>query len=150
MDAVTYPNEAVIEFINQNVIPLRKGSDEQPMAKDFGISWTPALLILDQNGKEHHWTIGFLEAAELISSLELGIGKMHYDANEFKEAINSFEKILAKHPGSDSAPEADFLAGVSRYKSTHNPLLLKEAYEHLRKEYPQSSWTKRAYPYRLL
>lgn len=150
MDAVTYPNKAVVDFINQSVVPLRIGSVEQPMAKDLDISYTQAQLILDQNGKGHHRTVGFLEPAELIPSILLGIGKMHYATNTFKEAINSFEKILAKHPGSASAPEAIFLTGVSRYKSTHNPLPLKEAYEHLQKDYPRSSWTKRAYPYRLL
>ena len=150
MDAVTYPQEAVIDFINQNLVPLRVGSDEQPMAKDFDIRWTPALLILDRDGKEHHRTVGFMEPTELISSLLLGIGKMHYDAGAFKEAIASFERIAAEYPWSDSAPEAIFLTGVSGYKSTHQALPLKESYEHLRKAYPQSPWTKRAYPYRLL
>ena len=151
MDAVTYQNEAVIEFINQNVIPLRIASDQQATAEKFNIHLTPALLILDPNGKEHHpRTIGFLEAEELIASILLGIGKMRYDRSEFKEAINSFSKLLAKHPENDSAPEAAFLTGVSRFKSTHNPLALRETYEHLRRKYPRSSWTKRAYPYRLL
>ncbi len=149
MGAVTYPHEAVITFINENVVPLRIGSDDQP-AKDFNISWTPALLILDEYGKEHHRSIGFLEPEELISAIVLGIGKTHYDADEFQEAITSFEKIVDKSPGSDSAPEAVFLAGVSRYKSTHDPLPLKEAYEYLLKEYPLSPWTKRAHPYSLL
>lgn len=149
MGAVTYPHEAVVSFINENVVPLRIGSDEQP-AKDFNINWTPALLILDQNGKEHHRSIGFLGPEELIAAIVLGIGKMQYDADNFREAITSFEKIIEKSPGSDSAPEAVFLAGVSRYKNTHSPLPLKEAYEHLLEEYPRSPWTKRAYPYRLL
>lgn len=150
MDAVSYPKETVIEFINHHVVALRLGSDEQPMAKDFDISWTPALLILDSSGKEHHRTIGFMEPEELISSIILGIGKMHYDTGGYKEAIKKFEKILAKFPGSDSAPEAIFLAGISRYKSTNNPLPLKEAYELLHQQYPGNLWTKRAYPYRLI
>jgi hypothetical protein len=151
MDAVTYQNEAVVGFINQNVVPLRIASDEQPTAEKFKIILTPALLLLDPDGKEHPpRTIGFLEAAELVAAILLGIGKMRYDRCEFREAINSFKKILAKHPENDSAPEAAFLAGVSSYKSTHNPLVLRETYEHLRKRYPRSSWTKRAYPYHLL
>jgi len=117
----------------------------------FNIILTPALLLLDPEGKEHHSrTIGFLEAEELIASIPLGIGKMRYGRSEFREAINSFKKILAKHPENDSAPEAAFLAGVSHYKYTRNPLALRETYEHLRQKYPRSSWTKRAYPYRLL
>lgn len=151
MDAVTYPHEAVVEFINQNVIPLRIAADERPTAEKFNIHSTPALLILDPNGEEHPpRTIGFLEAEELISTMLLGIGKMWYDRSEFKEAINSFATLLAKHPEDDFAPEAAFLTGVSRFKSTLNPLVLRETYEHMRQNYPRSSWTKRAYPYRLL
>ena len=40
--------------------------------------------------------------------------------------------------------------GVSGYKSSHDPKKLKEAYERLQAEYPESEWTKRAYPYRLI
>lgn len=150
MDAVTYPNEEVAEFINNNVIPLRLASDTQPTAKNFNITWTPALLILDHTGIEHHRSIGFLQPMELIPSILLGIGKVYYDKNEFQEANNYFEQILAQYPESDSTPEAVFLIGVSRYKSMHNPQPLKEAYEVLQKNYSQSSWTKKAYPYRLL
>lgn len=150
MDAVTYPNEAIIEFINQNVIPLRVTADQQPIATDFNITWTPALLILDQEGHEHHRTIGFMSPEELIPSLLLGIGNSHFNGNNFKEALSSYEKLLADYPKSDSAPEAIFQKGVSLYKSTNDPKPLKEAYEYLQAEYPASQWTKRAYPYRLI
>jgi hypothetical protein len=39
---------------------------------------------------------------------------------------------------------------VCLYKSTNNPKPLKEAYEQLKDQYPESEWTKRAYPYRLI
>ena len=58
--------------------------------------------------------------------------------------------LLANYPASDAAPEAVFARGVYRYKSTHDPATLKEAYELLEKHYPQNQWTKRAYAYRLL
>jgi len=62
----------------------------------------------------------------------------------------NLEALLAGYPKSDAAPEAIFLRGVSRYKSTHEAKPLKEAYELLQAQYPGSEWTKRAYPYRLL
>lgn len=150
MDAVTYPKEALIDFMNQNVIPLRLGSDEQPMASEFGIKWTPSLLILDENGDEHHRTVGFFEAKELIPSILIGMGKTHFDAGEFKKALSCFDKILADYSASDFAPETIFLSGVSNYKDTGAPAPLKQAYEHLQEKYPASPWTKRAYPYRLI
>ena len=150
MDAVTYPTETVIEFLNETVIPLQVSADHQPMSVDFNIQWTPALLILDQEGVEHRRTVGFLSPEELIASLLLGIGNMYFHKNDFKEALNRYEKILAEFPESDAAPEAIFQIGVSRYKSSNDPMPLKEAYEQLQRDFSTSLWTKRAYPYRLI
>ena len=150
MDAVTYPNPAVVEFIQKNLIPLQVSFDAMPLATVFNIQWTPTLITLDSQGKEHHRTVGFLSPQELIPSLMLGMAKCHFDSQRFQEALAILEKLLAEFPQSDSAPEAIYLHGVSRYKSTHDPKPLKEAYERLQKDYPASEWTKRASPYRLL
>ena len=150
MDAVTYPDSKVVSFINENLIPLQVQFDAQPLASDFNITWTPTLITLDAEGREHHRTVGFLAPDELIPSLLLGMGKSCFENERFEEALSYLEKILADYPKSDSAPEAHYLRGVCRYKSTHDPKPLKEAYEKLREEYPMSEWTKRAYPYRLL
>ena len=150
MDAVTYPKEEVSNFINKNVIPLRVPSDQQPISTDFKVNWTPALLILDQEGNEHYRTIGFMGAEELIPSIWLGIGNSHFDGNNFEEALSCYEKLLADYSRSDSAPEAIFQKGVSLYKSTNDPKPLKEAYEQLQDKYPTSKWAERAYPYRLI
>ena len=150
MDAVTYPNEKVAEFIDQNLIALRVAFDSQPLSADFKVNWTPTLVTVDPQGREHHRTVGFLAPEELIPSLMLGIAKMHFDQNDFDSALPQFEKVLAEYPRSDATPEAVYLRGVSRYKKTHNAKPLKEAYEELQKAYPSSEWAKRAAPYRLL
>ncbi len=150
MDAVTYSNKVVIDFISQNTIPLRVAPDHKPMSTDFNIKWTPSLLILDKEGNEHHRTVGFMSTKELIPSILLGTGNKHFNNNRFTEALKAYEIILADFPESDSAPEAVFQKGVCLYKSANAPLPLKEAYEHLRDKYPTSQWAKRAYPYRLI
>jgi tetratricopeptide (TPR) repeat protein len=150
MGAVTYPDTKVIGFISENMIPLQVLFDAQPLSTDFNIKWTPTLITLDSEGKEHHRTVGFLSPDELIPSLLLGIGKSYFETDRFEEAIESLERLLREHPNSDAAPEAIYLRGVCRYKSTNDPKPLKDAYEQLKAEYPASKWTKRAYPYRLL
>jgi hypothetical protein len=150
MDAVTYPDESVFKFIQKNMVPLRVASDAQPLSAQFNIKWTPTLITLDADGKEHQRTIGFLYPKELIPSLLLGIAKGHFDRERFIEALSRLEEIVADHSQSDSEPEAIYLRGVCGYKSTHNPKPLREAYEHLQANYPSSEWTKRAHPYRLL
>lgn len=150
MDAVTYPDTKVTDFIMQHLIALRIRADEQPHSADFKITWTPTLIVLDQEGTEHHRTVGFQSPDELIPSLLLGMAKTRFDQHHYAEALSLLQQLLDKYPASDAAPEALFLKGVSGYKSTHNPALLKEAYQQLQACYPASEWTKRAYPYRLL
>lgn len=150
MGAVTYPDARVISFINEHMIPLRVRFDAQPLATDFNVNWTPTIVTLDSEGKEHHRTVGFLAPEEFIPSLLLGIAKVYFDTDRFDVALVNLEKLLLDYPKSHSAPEAIYLRGVSLYKSTDHPKTLKQAYEKLQDNYPGSEWTKRAYPYRLL
>jgi tetratricopeptide (TPR) repeat protein len=150
MGAVTYPDPNVIQFIENNLIPVQVLSDHKPLSVDFNVKWTPTLITLDTDGKEHHRTLGFLAADELIASLLLGMGKTHFDRGEFEAAISNLEKVVSDYPKSDSAPEAIYFLGVARYKNTEDPKALRAAYDKLSAEYPDDEWTKRAYPYRLI
>jgi len=147
MDAVTYPDKSVTEFINSNMIPVRVRSDHKPLSEDFKVKWTPALITLDMDGTERHRTVGFMAPEELIPSLMLGIGKAHLERGEFSQAIPRFEMLVSKYAKSGSAPEAVFYLGVAQYQSTHEPKFLKKAYDQLAAKYPKSEWTKRASPY---
>lgn len=150
MGTVTYPETNVINFIEDNFVPLQIQSDAKPYATDFNVKWTPTIITLGLDSKEHHRTVGFLGPEELVPSLLLGRGKFHFDNDRYAEALKSLGKVVSDYPKSDSVPEAIFLAGVCRYKNTNDPKPLKEAYEKLSAEFPESEWTKRAYPYRLL
>jgi hypothetical protein len=149
MGAVTYPDMRVAEFVTSRMVPLQVQADS-PLARDFKVTWTPTIVILDYYGKEHHRTVGFFPPEEFIPNLLLGMGKVDFDTDQFNDAILHFDQLLAKYPKSDAAPEAIYLRGVARYKSSHNAAPLKEAYEKLKTEYPISEWAKRAAPYGLL
>jgi tetratricopeptide (TPR) repeat protein len=150
MDAVTYPEDKVIAFVKDSFIPLLVAFDGLPLAKDFNIKWTPTLITLGIDKREHHRTVGFLDPEAFIASSMLGIGKYHFDNDRYPEALAFFKKIISEHPQSDNVAEAIFLQGVSLYKNSGDPKPLKNAYEALNSQYPDSEWTKRAYPYRLL
>ncbi|MFZ2447109.1 MAG: hypothetical protein WAW37_12185 [Syntrophobacteraceae bacterium] len=150
MDAVTYPNPKVIDFLQNKVVPLQLKSDAQPYAADYMVKWTPSLLVIDGDGKEHHRILGFLPPVELIPSLLLGLGKARFNHDRFAEALECFEQVITEYAYSSSAPEAVFLKGVAMYKSTHQPGHLKDAYNLLQVRYHYSEWARRAYPYWLL
>ena len=133
MGAVTYPHSDVIRLLHDRFVPLRVPFDARPLATDFNIKWTPTLLTLGPDGREHHRTVGFLSPAELIASLLLGTGKYHFDHDRFDEAIIAFAAVVTDYPDSDSVPEAIYLSGVSHFKKNHDRIFLKGIYERLAK-----------------
>lgn len=150
MDTVTYPTTNVIDFISSRMVPLRVAADALPISKDFRVTWTPTIVVLDHYGTEHQRTIGFLPPEELVPSLILGIGKADFNNGDYNDAILRMNEIINQHPDSAVAPEAVYLRGVCRYKTSHDAAGLKEAYETLSSRYRASEWAKRAHPYSLL
>ena len=150
MDAVTYPDNKVVEYIQKSFIPLQVAYNTKPLSADFNIKWTPTLITLGIDAKEHHRTVGFLDPDGFIANSLLGIGKYHFDNDRYREALSFFENIIADHSLNDVVAEAIFLQGVSRYKNSGDAKYLKEAYHSLNSKFPDSEWAKRAYPYRLL
>jgi len=150
MNAVAFPDPAVIDFVNNTLIPVRIPSDDPVLGPRYKVKWTPTLLILDAKGVEHYRTLGFYPPEELIPSLLLGIGKARFNEPDRPAACDCFEKILTGYPASSLAPEAVYLNGVSRYIETHDVANLTGLYDRLASEYPESPWFTRADPYRLL
>ena len=77
-------------------------------------------------------------------------GKWYFNAEQHPEAQGIFDEALENSPNSDAAAEAVFFKGVSRYKASHDPKPLRQAYDTLTAKFPGSEWTKRAAPYRLI
>jgi hypothetical protein len=150
MGAVTYPDKVVAEFINNRMVPIQMMFDAQPYSSDYNVKWTPAILAIDETGKEHHRIVGFLPPDEFIPALLLGMAKVYFDKDRLDEALSDLDKIVNSYPRSAAAPEAIYLRGVALYKETHKAEPLKDAFEQLRREHPSSEWAKRAMPYGLL
>lgn len=150
MNTVTYSKEDVINFLNDEVIPIQVLFNNQTLAEKYNLQWTPTIIVIDYQGKEYHRTIGFISAEEFIASILLGIGKALFESGKFDEAIKTFDRIIEKYKNCKTTPEAIYFRGVCQYKFTHEPKHLKNAYELLKKDYPESDWTLRAEPYGLL
>ncbi len=149
MDAVTYPNDKVKAFIQENFVAAKLPYNAQPVAGQFKVTWTPVFIILDQDGQEHYRAVGFEPPEEYIPFLLLGMAKIQFDKGDFPKAIALLERVTKEYPESASAPESVYLLGVSRFKTDHQTKHLKDAYETLKAKYPNSEWVKRAQPYSL-
>jgi tetratricopeptide (TPR) repeat protein len=150
MDAVAYINPAVISFVNENLVPLRLQASDPVLGTKYKVKWTPALLLLDEEGIEQYRTLGFYPPDELIPSLLLGMGKAKFNLPNRPAACEYFNKVVAQYPKSSSAPEAIYLNGVSKYIESHEAANLIQIYDQLKEQYPQSPWLTRAEPYSLL
>jgi tetratricopeptide (TPR) repeat protein len=150
MDAVTYPDEGVIDYIAKNLIPLRLPYNHERYAKEFKIEWTPTLIVLDSRGNEGCRSTGFLPPDELIPWLQMGRGKAHFAAHRYGEAIEAFDFVINRYPKSKFTAEAIYYRGVSLYKHTNNAKPLREVYDRLSADYPDGEWTQKSYPYRLI
>jgi hypothetical protein len=107
MDTVTYSDSRTVEFINRFMIPFRANTQSfGNLAGNYGIQYTPTVLTVDGDGREHNRTVGFLDAKEFIPSLMLGVGKANFNNNLIKRAIAMLDMLLIEYPTSRVAAEA--------------------------------------------
>jgi thioredoxin-related protein len=150
MGAVTYPNPGVAKFVDLNFIPVQVEVSNKELMEKYNVSWTPTILVLDADGKEHYRSVGFLQPDVFIATFELGKARYYLDLEQFAEARALLEELITRCPVPEVVPEAIFFQGVAAYKHTHDPKPLRAAYDTLTAKYPQSEWAKRAEPYKLI
>jgi hypothetical protein len=139
----------VARFIEQNFVPVRVHVREQKdefkrLGGRYGVQWTPTILVLDPKGEERHRIEGFLPAEDLIPQLVLGAGHAAFAQGDFAAAETRFREVVDTHPDSDSAPEALYWAGVSRYKATDDAAVLADTARQFRERYRDTPWAKKA------
>ncbi len=149
--AVTYPDSNVCFSVENNFIPLQIDFNKnKALVTRYAVKWTPTIIILDSDGEEHHRFVGFLPPEDFIAHIILGKGKVAFDHDHFEQAVQCFQEVLVCYPKADSAPEAQYYLGVTKYKASHDPKELKLGLEFLQRDYPSSEWTKKAQVYSLI
>lgn len=144
-----YPDARVVDFVDQHFIPVRAHVKEQAaefkqLGQRFGAQWTPTILIIDKDGQERYRIEGFLPVDDFLAQLALGAAHAAFAAGDFDRAAQSFDEIVESYGTSDAAPEAQYWAGVSRYKGSGDPSALRETARRFGERYTDSSWAKKA------
>ncbi len=131
--------------MSKNFVPARFHIKEQADAfKRFGAQWTPTILILDPTGKEQHRIEGYLPAEDFLAQLHLGLGHTAFKTGKFEEAEKWFRSVVEKFPSTEAAAEAQYWAGVARYKGANDASALKATADAFKKRYSDTSWAKKA------
>ena len=144
-----WPDERVVRFVNENFVPARVHvKDDAEAFRRYGdkynAKWTPTILLFDSEGVEHHRIEGFLPNDDFLAQLMLGRAHMDFKQDKFAEAEKGFREIVDKLPNTDAAPEAQYWAGVSRYKATNDATALKATAREFSTRYSETTWAKKA------
>jgi hypothetical protein len=148
---VTWKDGRVYEVVNSSFIPLRINREKQEdLFKQYFVSWTPTIAILDAEGREHYRFTGFLSPLELCARIMLDEAKVEFNRDSYDLATKRLDEVLEKYQGTFAVPEAIFYLGVVQYISSHEPKFLRQGFDRLTKDFPDSEWTLRAKPYELI
>ena len=136
-------------FIQENFIPARvhvkdQADDFKRFGERYNAQWTRTLLVIDPTGTERHRIEGFLPADDLVAQLTLGLGHSAFARQQWDEAERRFREVVDRFPNSESAPEALYWAGVSRYKGKGKAAALGQTAQAFSQRYQASSWAKKA------
>jgi tetratricopeptide (TPR) repeat protein len=144
-----YSDPRVVEFVNQHFIPVRvhvkQNADAfQQLGARFDAQWTPTILIVDAGGTERHRIEGFLPIDDFLSQLTLGRAKAAFSGKDYPKAEQLYREVLEKFPSTDAAAEAQYWAGVSRYRASNDPQALSDTARAFRERYQDTTWAKKA------
>lgn len=144
-----YPDARVTRLVNENFVPirvhLRDDADEyKRLGARYGVDWTPTILLLDGDGEERHRIAGFLPVDDFLPQLRLGLAHTAFAGADYGRAETQFRQVVDEHPASDAAAEAQYWAGVARYKGTGDAAALADTARRFQQRYGNTPWAKKA------
>ena len=144
-----HPDERVVRLVNSEFLPIRvhvkdAGGLYGRMTERLNVHWTPTVLVLDEDGGERHRVEGFIQVDEFLAQLKLGLAKSAFQRGEFDQAERRFREVVTEHAQTETAPEALYWAGVSRYKGKGDANALAETANAFTTRYADSTWAKKA------
>jgi TolA-binding protein len=109
--------------------------------------WTPTVLLLDADGKEHIRLEGYLPNKDFVAALENGLGRMAFVQKKYADAERWYGDVARRFTESHAAPGATYWQAVAHYKATNDHTALSKVAVELRKKYPSSVWASKAIPW---
>lgn len=145
MGAVTYPNADVERYIKQHLIPVKFNAVENPEVIDqFNSAWTPTIIAQDADGREYRRSLGYLDPARFLGEMALARLMESIHRRDYKTAQERSGEALELTKGDPTrAPEALYFASVAAYRGAHDVEKLREGWNRLLDQFPDSDWAKK-------
>ena len=115
-------------------------SDTAYVARDVSSLYGAAQRTMQSGERQHPYSV-WARHAQVMSAFN------YYLANKYNDAISSAQRFLTIHPGSDEAPYAQYIIGMSYYQQiadvTRDQSVTQQAtsaFNELIRRYPQSRY----------
>lgn len=145
MDAVTYPQEAVVQFITDNFIPVRISTKVNPeLTEKYRVPWTPAFLVLGPDGTEYYREAGYLSPPSFLAHLSLALGRAAFEQRNFSEAAGHYGAVVEGQKESELVPEALYYLGIAKSKVSGKMDDRLATWRQLRERFPRGDWAEKA------
>ena len=149
LEAEVWPDERVARLVMECFVPTRlhvkrHEAEFERFEARYSVPWTPTTLFIDPEGLERHRIEGFLPVEDFLAQLTLGLGHLDFHGGRFGDAERHFRDVVSRFPSTESAPEGQYWAGVSKYKGTGDAAALAETARAFEERYERTSWAKKA------
>lgn len=144
---MTYSDPAVSQYIREKFVPIRPILERRadwPLFRSHHIIWTPTIGFMDRNGSMHYHSVGYLPPEEFLSVLRIGRARCLIAWTRNAEAISELEVAAAAR--NTYSAEALYWLGISHFLSRRSTTGMWDAWDHLSKLYPDSTWARKIYP----
>jgi hypothetical protein len=138
IDAQVLPDPQVADLLDRAFIVQRCLLDgsARPLARRYGVIWTPTLLVLDRHGALHHRIVGALDATRAGAELRLGLALTWLAGGRTAEAAATLRRLAIDDV---IGAEATYWLGVAQLRLGTDAA----AWQHLNREHPGSRWARR-------
>lgn len=147
MDAVTYPNQAVAQYLSEHFVLFKCSMEKReswPLFRTNHIIWTPSVGLADRNGSVHYSSQGFLPPSDFLSVLKIGRARCLMAWTRSPEAIHELESAASEE--NTMTPEVLFWLSVAYFLERKDTTRMYATWEKLKSLYPDSPWAHRTYP----
>lgn len=147
MDAVTYPEPSVVEYLSANFVLYKASMEMRESWQHFRanhIVWTPSFGFADRNGSMHYQSQGFFPPEEFLSALRVGRARCLMAWTRSAEAIKELEAAASVE--NSMTPEVLFWLSVAAWLERRDTTRMYSIWGEMADRYPDSPWTRRTYP----
>src|SRR5216684_1749353 len=107
LEAESYSDQEVADFIHQSFVPLEAHIKEHPVwFHRFDALWTPTILIMDSGGVERSRIEGYLPKNWFRARLEMGLARVAFMQKKWTDAEKIYAAVAESYADTAVAPEA--------------------------------------------